>query len=229
MDNRHNIGGNMPPAIDCFGIAIDELFTLLSDTLAGGEVDSDDKDAAIDGIMDDFRKAAKDADKARAAEKKPHDDAAKAVQVKWKPIIDKADRGVTACKEALTPYRTAKQRAKDEAARKAREEAEAAQRAAQEALRQSEDLEAKFAAEQQLEQAQKLAAVANRIDRAPTGLRTFWEAEITDRKEALRHYLGEQPEMFVNLIQELADKDARNEATRRNIPGIVFHERKKAA
>jgi len=222
-------GHNNPPPDAAFGLHIDELFSLLSDTLAGGQVDSDDKDAAIDGLMDDFRKAAKDADKARAAEKKPHDDAAKAVQVKWKPIIDKADRGVAACKEALTPYRTAKQRAKDEAARKAREEAEAIQRAAQEALRQSEDLEAKFAAEQQLEQAQKLAAVANRIDRAPTGLRTFWEAEITDRKEALRHYLSEQPEMFVNLIQELADKDARNEATRRNIPGILFHERKKAA
>lgn len=222
-------GHNNPPPDAAFGLHIDELFTLLSDTLAGGEVDSDEKEAAIDAIMDDFRKAAKDADKARAAEKKPHDDAGKAVQAKWKPITDKADRGVTACKDALPPYRTAKQRAKDEAARKAREEAEAAQRAAQEALRRSDGLEAKFAAEQALEQAQKLAKVANRIDRAPTGLRTTWEAEITDRREALKHYLGEQPEMFVNLIQELADKDARNEATRRNIPGIVFHERKKAA
>ena len=67
------------------------------------------------------------------------------------------------------------------------------------------------------------------MDRRPTGLRTYWEAEITDRKAALLHYLVEQPEMFTGLIQQLADKDARNEATRRVIPGIIFHERKVAA
>lgn len=218
---------NNPPADAAFGLHIDELFTLLSDTLAGGEVSNDEQEAAIDAIMDDFRKASSDSDKARKDEAKPFDDGKKAVQAKWKPIIDKADRGVAACKEALTPYRTAKQRAKDDAARKAREEAEAAQRAAQEALKASDDLEAKFAAERQLEQAQKLAADANKIDRAPTGLRTFYEAEITDRKAALLHYLARWPERFEALIQQMADEDARG--TRAPVPGIIFHERKKAA
>lgn len=218
---------NNPPPEAAFGLHIDDLFSLLSDTLAGGEVDSDAKEAAIDGLMDDFRKASKDADKERAAEKKPHDDAAKAVQVKWKPIIDKADAGKRACADALTPYRTAKQRAKDEAARKAREEAEAKERAAQEALRQPDDLEAKFAAEQELEQAKKLAAVANKIDRAPTGLRTHWEAEITDRKAALLHYLGKFPERFEALIQQMANEDARGQ--RGTVPGVVFNEIKRAA
>jgi hypothetical protein len=222
-------GHNNPPPDAAFGLHIDSLFSLLSDTLAGGEVSNDAQEAAIDGILDDFRRAGKDADKARADEKRPHDEAGKAVQAKWKPIIDKADRGATACKDALTPYRTAKQRARDEAARKAREEAEAQAKAAQEALRQSDDLEARYDAEIQLEAAQKLTAQANRIDREATGLRTYWEAQITDRKAALLHYLAEQPEMFAMLIQELADKDARREATRRTIPGIVFHERKRAA
>lgn len=221
------IGGNNPPPDAAFALEVDELFTLLSDTLAGGTVTTDAQEAAIDAIMDDFRRAAKDADKERAAEKRPHDDAAKAVQAKWKPIIDKAERGTQACKEALTPYRTAKQRAKDEAARKAREEAEAKEKAAQEALRSSDDLEARFQAEQELEQAKKLAAVANKIDRAPTGLRTSWEAEITDRKAALLHYLARSPERFEALIQQLADEDARG--ARAPVPGIVFHEIKKAA
>ena len=123
-------GHNNPPSDAAFALHIDDLFALLSDTLAGGEVSTDKQEASIDGLMDEFRKASKDADKARAEEKKPHDEAAKAVQVKWKPIIEKADRGTSACKEALTPYRTAKQRAKDEAARKAREEAEAKAEAA---------------------------------------------------------------------------------------------------
>lgn len=228
MTKSHtDMGGNNPPADATFGLHIDDLFSLLSDTLAGGEVSNDDQEAAIYGLMDDFRKAAKDADKARAEEKKPHDEAGKAVQVKWKPIIDKADRGVAACKEALTPYRVAKQRAKDEAARKAREEAEAKERAAQEALRQSDDLEARFRAEQELELAKKIGAQANRIDRSATGLRTYWEAEITDRKAALLHYIARAPERFTALIQQLADEDARS--TRAPVPGIVFHERKKAA
>ncbi len=221
------IGDNAPPPDAAFGLHIDDLFSLLSDTLAGGEVSTDDQEAAIDALLDDFRKAAKDADKARAEEKKLHDDAAKAVQVKWKPIIDKADRGVAACKDALTPYRTAKQRAKDEAARLAREEAEAIQRAAQEAMKQADDLEARFAAEQAVEQAQKLAAVANRIDRSATGLRTTWQAEITDRKAALLHYIARFPERFEALIAQLAAEDAR--ANRPPVPGIIYHEVKKAA
>lgn len=220
-------GHNKPPADAAFGLHIDELFTLLSDTLSGGEVGSDEQEAAIDELMDDFRKAAKDADKERAAEKKPHDDAGKAVQAKWKPIIEKADRGVTACKDALTPYRVAKQRAKDEAARKAREEAEAKERAAREAMQASDDLEARFQAEQEFEAAKKLTAVANKIDRSATGLRTHWEAEVTDKGAALRFYLQRSPERFSELIQRLADEDARG--ARPQVPGVIYHERKEAA
>lgn len=221
------IGDNNPPADATFGLHIDDLFSLLSDTLSGGTVDNDDKESAIDELMDEFRKAAKDADEARKVEKKPHDDAAKAVQAKWKPIIDKADRGVAECKAVLTPYRVEKKRIADEAARKAREEAEAKQRAAQEALRQSDDLEATFQAEQQLVQAKKLAAIANKIDRGATGLRTHWEAELTDQSAALRHYLKTQPDEFLALIQTLADRDARG--ARPPVPGVLYHERKKAA
>src|SRR3546814_21104035 len=99
------IGDNNPPADATFGIHVDDLFSLLSDTLSGGDVDSDETEAAIDEVMDEFRKASKDADKARAAAKKPHDDAGNAVQEKWKPTIAKAGRGTPACKDALPPER----------------------------------------------------------------------------------------------------------------------------
>jgi hypothetical protein len=221
------IGGNNPPADAAFTIHVDDLFSLLSATLAGGEVDDDAKEAAIDGLMDDFRKASKDADKARAEEKKPHDEAGKLVQAKWKPIIDKADCGVSACKDALTPYRAAKLKAAQETERKAREEAAAKEKAAQEALRQSDDLEARFDAEQKLEEAKKLTAIANRVAKAPTGLRTYWEAEITDKGAALRAYLKSHPDEFLSLIQTLAERDARG--IRPAVPGVIYHERKKAA
>lgn len=229
MTKSHiEIGHNNPPADVAFSMEVDDLFALLSDTLAGCDaVTTDEQEAAIDALMDDFRKAVKDADKLRAAEKKPHDDAGKAVQAKWKPIIDKADRGVTACKDALTPYRVAKQRAKDEAERKAREEAEAKQRAAQEALRQSDDLESRFRAEQEIEAAKALTLAANRSAREATGLRTYWEAEVVDKGTALRAYLKSHPDEFLALIQTLADRDARGD--RHPVPGVIFHERKKAA
>lgn len=225
--DREAIGGNNPPPLEAFSLHIEELFQLVSGSLAAGPVATDEQEAALDALLDDVRQAKKDADTQRAAEKKPHDDAGKAVQAAWKPLLDRCDAATTALKNALTPYREARQRAKDEAARNARGEAEAAQKAAQEALRASDDLEERFAAEAELERAAKLTAQANRIDRSATGLRTHWEAEITDRKAALVHYITQRPDAFEALIQQLADADARG--TRAPVPGVIFHERKRAA
>ena len=91
MSSSPKIGDNMPPADASFGLHIDDLVALLSGTLAGGAVDSDEKEAAIDALLDDFRKASKDADKARAAEKKPHDDAGKAAVTDYR-VVDTAAR-----------------------------------------------------------------------------------------------------------------------------------------
>lgn len=218
------IGNNNPPPFEAWSMHIEGLFDLANGI---GEAKNDENEAQLDELLDEVRKAAKEADKERAAEKKPHDDAGKAVQAKWKPLLTRCDIATDAIKKALTPYRTAKQRAKDEAARKAREEAEAAHKAAQEAF-QSTDLDDRLEAEAIASKAKALAAHANKIDRQSTGLRTYWEAEITDRKAALLHYIAQAPEAFEALIQSLADKDARNEATRRNIAGVTFHERKVA-
>jgi hypothetical protein len=220
-------GHNQPPAFEAHSLHIEDLFDLVSDSTSGGAVENDEQDAALDGLLDEFRKARKAADAERVAEKKPHDDAAAAVQTKWKPLLARCDAAADEIKRLLTPYRTAKQRAKDDAALKAREEAEAAQKAAQEALQATPDLATRFAAEEDLKRAQKLTATANKIDRAATGLRTFWVAEITDRRAALNHYLKRQPEAFETLIQSLADHDARN--GRPPVAGVLFHERKKAA
>jgi hypothetical protein len=221
------IGHNAPPPFEALSLQIEELFALVSDSTAGGQVSTDEQEAALDGLLDDFRKVRKEADAARVEEKRPHDDAAKAVQAKWKPVLDRCDAAANEIKRLLTPYRTAKQAAKDEAARKAREEAEQRQREAEAALRQSDCLEDRFEAEAALKQAGKLVAVANRIDREATGLRTHWDAEITDRKAALKFYLNRNPEVFIEAMQRLADADARG--ARPMVPGVIYHERKVAA
>lgn len=229
MTDRTGIGGNNPPPHEAMSIHIQDLFALVSDTTSGGTVSNDEQEVALDALLDELRQAKKDADTYRADEKRPHDEAGKAVQARWKPLIDRCEAGANEIKGLLTPYRTAKQAAKDEAARKAREEAEERQRAAQAALKASDDLEARFEAEEQFKVASKLTAAANRIDRQATRLRTHWEAKVTDRRAALHHYIVAKPEAFEALIQTLADQDARHEATRRQIPGITFHERKRAA
>jgi hypothetical protein len=222
-----DIGHNAPPPFEAHSLHIEDLFALISATTAGGEVTTDEQEAALDGLLDDARKARKAADEQRAAEKKPHDDAAKAVQARWKPLIDRCDMAADEIKRLLTPYRTAKQRAREEAAKKAREEAEARQMAAEAALRQSDDLQARFEAENDLKAARKLTAAANRADREATGLRTYWLAELVDPMAALKHYIGAQPEALKAWLTEQAQRDVNVGA--RVIPGFNIKSERKAA
>lgn len=218
---------NQPPPFEAFGLHIEELFALVSDTTAGAEVTTDEQDAALDALMDDMRKARKDADAQRAVEKKPHDIAAAAVQSQWKPLLERCDMGVAEIKKLLTPYRDAKQKAKDEAARAAREEADAKQKAAQEALKSSDDLESRFKAEAELKQAAKLTAVANKIDRSATGLRTTWETEVTDYAALLRYVKERRADDLKAWLADLAAGEVR--AGVRAIPGVIISEKKVAA
>lgn len=223
MTPRDGIGGNNPPPLEAMSLHIEDLFSLVSGSTAA-PVTTDDQEAALDALLDDVRKARKDADAQRAAEKKPHDDAAKAVQAAWKPLLDRLDMGAQAIKDALTPYREARQRAKDEAARIAREEAEAKQREAQAALKASDDLEARFAAEEQLRQATKLAATANKIDRSATGLRTYQIADVTDAKALLQHVMRTDPEALKSWLADYARK-----ALPAQLPGVTIRTERKAA
>jgi hypothetical protein len=217
------IGANKPPPVVAMSLHVDDLFSLVSGSTAS-PVATDEQEAQLDALLNDVRKAANDAEALRKAEKKPHDDAAKAVQAAWKPILDKCDHAAAAIKNALTPYREARQRAKDEAVRKAREEAEAIQRAAQEALHSSQDLEEWFEAEAKLERATKLTAVANRIDRSATGLRSHQVAEVTDHKALLIWIAHNDPEPLTAWLAEYARK-----ALPAQLPGVTIKTERRAA
>ena len=220
---------NNPPAFEAHSLHVEELFALVSDTTAAGVVTNDDQEAALDELMDDLRTAKKGADAERAAEKKPHDEAAKAVQAKWKPLIDRCDMGLTAVKNLLTPYREAKKRAAEAAAAQARRGAEERTAAAQMALRQSDDLETRFAAEAVLKQATKLQAVANRVDRTPTGLRTLYRAEVTDATAFARWAWANRRTEYLQFLADLAAREVRATGATTTIPGILVHTERKAA
>lgn len=226
MTDRTAIGGNNPPPHIAHAMNIEDLFALVSGSTAG-PVSTDDQEQALDALLDDIRTARKAADEQRAAEKRPHDDAGKAVQELWKPLLASCDAAADAIKAALTPYRVAKQRARDDAARIAREEAEARQKAAQDALRGSDDLEARFAAEQDLKVAKSLTAAANRADRAPTGLRTVWIATVTDPAAFLRWVKQYHADALKAWLADFAA--ARVRGGDRQLPGVLITDEKRAA
>jgi hypothetical protein len=219
------IGHNGGPAIIAHTDNINSLVDLANGI---GAIKTPEQEAQATALLDDLRIAKKAADDKRIELKRPHDNAAAAVQAEWRPLLDKCTKAEAAVKDVLTPWRAA---LLAEQERQAKEAAYAAQALLNEAQVKlgSEDLHEAIDGEAALKTAGKLAAKAKAIGKQATGLRTSWEAEVTDRRTAMNYYLKANPEAFEALIQQLADSDARNAATRRDIPGVIFHERKKAA
>jgi hypothetical protein len=217
------IGHNNPPAFEAHSLHIEDLFAVAN---GAGAVDDDRAEQALDNLLDELRLAKKAADTERAAEKKPHDDASKAVQAKWKPLLDRCDMATLCIKKLLTPYREARERAREEEARRVREEAEQRQREAKEALR-STDLDERFAAEQNLATARKLTSVANKLDRAPSGLRTRWTHRIVHRRDLLNHVIDRYPEDLADLLNGLVRSKIAEGV--RTMPGVEITPEKQAA
>lgn len=224
----NGIGHNSPPAFEAHSLHVEDLFSLISDTTAGQPVVStDEQEAALDDLLDDIRKARKAADSDRVAEKKPHDDAAAAVQARWKPLLNKCDLAAETIRKLLTPYREARQKAAQEAAKQAREEAAVKEAAAREALQSSDNIEDRFEAEAQLKQASKLTAVANKIDRSATGLRTYWTHRIVNRRDLLKHVMERYPEDLADMLNEFVRSKVASGT--RDMPGVEITAERKAA
>ena len=219
------IGHNNPPAVEAMALHVEDLFKLVSDTTDGAEVTTDEQEAALDSLLADVKQAAKDAEATRKAEKEPHLEAGRQVDAAWKPIKDRLDMAENEIKKLLTPYRVAKQRARDEAARKAREEAEAKEAAARAKLQEPEHLQARFDAEEELKAAGKLKAVANRTEREATGLRTYKVVTVNDYRAALLWIAKRNPEAVNAFVEEYARKNAVN----RPMDGVTVSEEKRAA
>jgi hypothetical protein len=223
------------PAV-LFGEEVEDLLLEARNWLDGEPIETEQQAEAVSSLLNRLRRVAKDADEARKAEKKPHDDAAKAVQQKWTPIISKAELAATTAKQALAPYLKAiedKQRAEAEAAkREADRLAEIARTAHQGApgnLTAQEDaerlLKAAAAAEKDAVRAGKAKAHATGGERA-VGLRSVWSPTLTDSCAALKHYRERNPEGLKAWLLEEAQKDVR--CGIREIPGFTITEERKA-
>lgn len=140
------------------------------------------------------------ADAKRAEEKRPHDDAARAVQARWKPVIDAADLAKRKIKQVIAHFLAAKEVAE----RKARQEA----------------IEAGADPEPQQRASTTKAGTRGRS----VALRTVKDITIADRAAVLAFFAEGQA--MTEFLQAQAQAAVRAGVT---VPGVTVTERKVAA
>ena len=227
-------GHNQPPELLLFQ-EIDDLFMEAKNWADGEPITSTEMADAITALREGIHEAGKKADALRVEEKKPHDDAAKAVQDKYNPYVQpkkgRVDMAKSALDSLLTPWRQKVAAEKAAAAAAAAKEAEAARLAAQEAMQASAgNLAEREAAEELLADAKRLEKGARRADKAATtglGLRTVWVAVLEDPEKALDWAYGRAADEFMAVAQRNADEAVR--AGLRQVPGFRVVEEKVAS
>lgn len=245
-ENRLGIGGNNPPEEMTPFTAASQRVTELVETanvwLASVKEIADENTAtACQGFLDQVNAETKAVETDRRTEKKPHEDAAKAVDIKYRPLSTRLDT----IKTLLLPLKTAwlqkEQARKDAEAAAARAEAERLRRLAEEAAAaaaQNTTVEAVIAADEINNSVKQAETAARRIenDKAQvrshfgtraSGLRTYWSARITDYRKALKHY-SERAEVR-EVIERLAAADARTLKDDLKVPGVEAYSEQRAA
>lgn len=199
-----------------------------------GVKDTKSKDMAAN-YRAELLKLSKEADKQRETEKRPHDEAAKAVQAKWKPLIEEADGAANELRNALTVYmreeekkleaeRRAKWEAEQEAIRKAREEADAqrAKQLADNPIAALTSPEPELPTVAAMPDPVKVQAGGQRGRK--TGLREVTVYTVTDHAACLAFFA--EHEDVKATIQKLAERVAK---TGVSVPGLTITKDKVAA
>lgn len=226
------IGDNGGPPLDPFAAMaahINDLYELAEGALTGGEIASKEQADQIEALKNDIKKAVAEAEKHRKAEKEPHLEAGRAVDAKWKAITDKGTLAAKTAADALTPWLRKVQAEREAEQERLRKEAEAKAEEARKAFTETAvtDLEARANAEQLAKEAAKATAAANKIDRTATGLRTYWNATVTDYSALLRYMKKARPDDLKAMLRDYAEAQVR--AGSRHIPGVLIEQEKRAA
>ncbi|ANW00664.1 hypothetical protein [Bradyrhizobium icense] len=175
---------------------------------AGPAEDQSAADRASD-LANRLSELQKTADAARAAEKKPHDEAAAAVQAKWKPLLGTADIYRRIKEAVITPFLVGEEKKRRLAEAEARRKAEEAAKAGQPIPEPAQ---------------QRAAPKAGSGGRRSVALRTIKVVTITDRKAVL-DFFAENPQI-TEVLQKLAEKVAAAGGT---VPGVSITEEQRAA
>lgn len=237
-DRPAGMGDNLPS--DPFTLiaeSIEDLMLEANNFLDGKEIENEEQEEAVASILTRLRRERTAADEQRIVEKKPHDDAANAVQAKWKPLLQKADLAVSVAKNALTAFLVKKDAAQRAAAEALRLEAEEAARAAAQTAEQArpDDLAGQTTARIRQENAADLAKRAEKAGKVKVqakggeravGLRSSWTAEVTDPIAFGRWAWEHRHEEYLEFLTGLAQRECRHGP--KDIPGVKAHEERGA-
>lgn len=152
------LGHNNPPdeARAALAAKVDEFgATAVKWGEAGVETQADAD--RLNDFLAGARTLRKQIDDARVAEKRPHDEAAKAVQAKFKPLLDAVASVEATAKKILNSFLEREEARRREEERKARERAAQEEAAARERQRQAEE-EGRLVAAKEAEEAATKAA-----------------------------------------------------------------------
>lgn len=240
LSKAATLGHNNPPPespFESIKAKLEDLRVEAGNWLDGAEVKNQSEADELGRLLDMVRKAAKEADEARIAEKKPFDDAAEEVQTRYNTLIGNtkkvtgvAVRMETALKAAIGKWLVKVKAEQDAERERLAREAEELRQSAEIAVASthiSTDIDERDAAIAEADKARQAAielASANRAKaQAQTGGRaiglvTTYRPEIENMTTALRHYWADRPESFTDLVIQFAKDDIRS--GKRQIPGI---------
>lgn len=218
------------------------IFETLSAEADGLLVDARERckaplDAAMADLLGkttgDLRAIAKRLDAAFEEEKRPHLEAGRAVDEKWRGIRQSVKTAIDFIGKRLSDYLAEQNRLRREAEAKARAEAEEKQRAAEAAeakAKQSGDLNATLAAQKAMAQADEAAAEAKTLKGSAkvgggdgaraVSMRKFYSAQIVNKKAALNFFSNDK--RIIDALQACADEACRK-TPNDPPPGVKTH------
>jgi len=209
---RDRANSDGAPDDDSFEALKDRIEDLARDAdaliKAGSAKDQNAADRASD-LANRLAELHKTADAARSKEKRPHDEAAKAVQAKWLPILGTADIYKRIKSAVITPFLIAEDK-------KRREAEEAARRAAQEAAQAGAPVPEPAPV--------RAAPKAGSGGRRSVALRTVRVVTIKDRAAVLKFF--ENNDALTEVLQKLAEKVTEAGV---EVPGVSVTEEQRAA
>lgn len=234
------LGHNRPPE------ELNEAFIQRKDALMEGMVRLIDENPALDtqeiadklaNFQTQFLDLRKQIDKERERQKKPHLDAANAVQARFKSLLEFMDKAIERVRARTTEALTNVNRIREEARKREAEELERKRLELENAQAEAMRLEAKaeqgepvggrliesderlIAAQAALDAQEKEVKALQGNAKGGTGvidgkkktitLHTYYSAEITDFVRWTRYLLLERNPKLYNLLQELADAEVR--------------------
>lgn len=240
---RAVIGGNNPPAFEVIKGRVDTLVAVANRwATERPAITDEDMAAKCSDFLDQVAAELKAAEERRVAEKKPHLDAAAAVDQLWNPLKAPLELIKRLLNPRLTVWLDAKRKRIEDERRQREAEAAEALRKADEAQRQAEATQQQggdvigtmLAADEAQRQADKAGKLADQAagSRAQVkgvygtrakSLRTYWGFEVTDPKKVPRKFL------VVDTAAINAAIRAADDPEKLAIPGIEIKSRQQAA